>query len=332
MPRISIVIPLYNKERYIRRTLVSVLSQTFEDFECIIIDSSNDGSSEIVRKFSDSRIRHLIQKERTYLPIARNIGINASSSDLIAFIDADDEWAPDHLEAIFGLAERYPDAGLYATPYIKIRPDGSEMVMIFAGIPNPPWNGYIARYFRICARGDVPICSSSCAIRKKVFLELGGFSEDLIDGGEDHEMWGRIALRYPIAFTWDGPGIYHTDATGRMCNDPKKEIIDPMSEKIEILLKNGCLSDELKDDLILYANRRKKTKIFSKLITGLFIRSSRSSDDYRTEQAHGNHIIMRAVAGAVSGIFIQLYDSRFHNQMRRLWCMVHGWHIPTYRK
>lgn len=103
-----------------------------------------------------------------------------AQSDLIAFLDADDEWNPNHIQTLVSLYNTYPDAGLYSTPYIKIRANGSPMVMIFANIPKPPWEGIIPNYFKTCAHGDVPVHSSSCAIRRGIFEEMGGFQEDII--------------------------------------------------------------------------------------------------------------------------------------------------------
>ena len=80
MKLISIVIPLYNKELYIERTLNSVLAQTYPYFSCIIIDSSGDRSTDVVKQFSDPRIIHIIRK-KTGAAAARNIGVSLAQSD-----------------------------------------------------------------------------------------------------------------------------------------------------------------------------------------------------------------------------------------------------------
>ncbi|NLV28532.1 MAG: glycosyltransferase family 2 protein [Methanomicrobiales archaeon] len=324
---ISIVIPLYNKEKYISRTISSVLSQSYSNFECIIVDSSSDRSTEIVKEFTDSRIRHLIQENRTYLPIARNIGVKVAKNNLIAFIDADDEWAPDHLESMVNLYSQFPNAGVFATSYVKLRHDGSEMIMIFAGIPKPPWEGCITRFFNNCAKGDVPVSSSSCAIRKDVFNEMGGFDENLIDGGEDHHLWGRIALKYPIAFTWKGPGIYHTEASGRMCNDVKSVIGDPLSQYLTEQLTNGLIPSDLQEDINAYIRRREKTVWFSK-----FFRNSHQDEikNYHKKRCNQSMRItfLSQMMNKFNGIIVTLFNSGFYNFCRKVWCYLHGWHIP----
>lgn len=327
MISVSVVIPLYNKEKYIARTLDSVLSQTLSEFECIIIDSSNDGSTQVVRDFSDKRIRHIIQEKRTFLPTARNIGIDLAKGELIAFIDADDEWTSDHLEILYTLYSRFPNSGIYSTPYVKLRSDGSHMVMIYAGIPRPPWEGIIPRYFQSCARGDVPICSSSCAIPKDILLKIGGFEEDLTIGGEDQHMWGKIALQYPIVFSWKGTAIYHTEAEGRMCNDPHFYTGDPLSLHLKDLIRSGSLSFDLTDDAEAYIKRRHKMILASNLLW---------SSSYDSKQIHSNHLIaFLSRIGKKIGIFrlialtIQsIYNSRIHNFSRLIWCYLHGWYVP----
>ncbi|NLZ30356.1 MAG: glycosyltransferase family 2 protein, partial [Methanomicrobiales archaeon] len=117
MPEVSVVIPLYNKAPYIARALSSIIAQTRQDFEVIVIDDgSTDGGEEIVRGFDDPRIR-VIRQENRGVSAARNRGIEAARADFIAFLDADDEWMPTHLGALLRLRGRYPRAGAYGTAY-----------------------------------------------------------------------------------------------------------------------------------------------------------------------------------------------------------------------
>ena len=318
---VSVVIPLYNKKLYIGRTLDSVLSQTFTDFECIIVDSSNDGSTEVVQTYTDPRIHHIIREQRTYLPIARNIGVELASSDLIAFVDADDEWTLDHLGSLVELSVKYPHAGVYTTPYIKLRLDSTPMVMIFAGIPKPPWDGYITRYFQVCLRGDVPICSSSCAIQKQVFKSLNGFNEQLIIAGEDQEMWGRIALQYPIAFTWKGSSIYHTEATGRMCNDPQKLLITPVSQYLQEQLQAGKVNPKYIRDVKAYIRRKEMKHRISRIF------GSCNPDVSNSNNLNAHPLLTKSGRWFLTQL-LQLYESKWHNLCRMFCCYLHGWHVP----
>ena len=92
MPKVSVIIPLYNKGFIFKETLNSVLAQTFTDFEIVIVnDGSTDNSFEIASHFSDKRIK-LLQQENKGVAAARNLGISAATAEFIAFLDADDYW------------------------------------------------------------------------------------------------------------------------------------------------------------------------------------------------------------------------------------------------
>lgn len=107
MPKISVVIPLYNKAFSIEKTLKTVLQQTFSDFEIVIInDGSTDNSAEIVESIKDCRVQ-LYHQENQGAAAARNFGIEKSNGNLIAFLDADDFWNPNHLEELYKLYEDF---------------------------------------------------------------------------------------------------------------------------------------------------------------------------------------------------------------------------------
>ena len=215
IPQVSVVIPLYNKAPYIDRALRSVLAQTFQDFEVIIVDDgSTDGGAEIVKSTTDKRIK-LIQQKNRGVSAARNRGIQESKSKLIAFLDADDEWKSRFLEVILRLRKKFPKAGAYATAYAVVTPSGKVVIPKFEGIPPSPWEGLIPSYLR-SALGPVPVCTSAVVIPMPVLLDIGKFAvgEHM---GEDLDMWGRIALKYPIAFSWHIGSTYFTNANNRAC-------------------------------------------------------------------------------------------------------------------
>jgi len=216
MLTISVVIPLYNKAPHIQRALQSVLAQTWQDFEVIVIDDgSTDGGGEIIRGISDSRIR-LVQQENAGVSAARNRGIKEAQADLIAFLDADDAWKPRFLETILRLREQFPAAGAYATAYELHEPNGKVIQPRYKYIPPSPWEGLIPNYFR-SALGTPPVWTSAVAVPKGVFKDVGYFpaGERL---GEDGDMWLRIAVKYPIAFSWQIGAAYFRDASNRACD------------------------------------------------------------------------------------------------------------------
>lgn len=116
---ISIVIPLYNKEKQIAHTLQSVFAQTFQDFEIVIVDDgSTDNSVMEVKKFDDPRVL-LIQQSNAGVSAARNRGIEEANGELIAFLDADDEWMPEFLQTILQLKKIYFNCKVWATSYFN---------------------------------------------------------------------------------------------------------------------------------------------------------------------------------------------------------------------
>ena len=112
---ISVVIPLFNKESYISDTLQSVLAQTFSNLEVIVVDDgSTDGSATMVRAINDPRVQ-LLEIENSGVSMARNTGITAAKYNWIAFLDADDRWAPTFLEEMVQAIEDYPNEKIFAT-------------------------------------------------------------------------------------------------------------------------------------------------------------------------------------------------------------------------
>jgi glycosyltransferase involved in cell wall biosynthesis len=255
---ISVVIPLYNKERHIGRAVESVLNQTYRDFELIIVDDgSTDGSADVVRRFNDPRVR-LVHREHVDSAgghAARNRGIAEARADLIAFLDADDEWMPSHLETIGRLSHDFPECGAFATAYEVVDAQHRRRPRAFRGLPRAPWEGIIPNYFRAAAHCQ-PVCSSAVAIPKHVFDSVGRFPEGVPRGG-DLDMWCRIALRYPIAFSNQVEAVYHRDAENRICEQrPIAQLLDHrLLKTIGDTLDSGVLPPGVtRDDLVEYRN------------------------------------------------------------------------------
>lgn len=220
MIKVSVIIPLYNKEPYVRRAVDSVLNQKVQDFEIIIVDDgSTDKGPMIIQGIKDSRIQ-LIKQKNKGVSSARNKGIKESRAELIAFLDADDEWCPNFLDYILELNKDYPRAGLYATAYQKLGPYGknttSSKKLKILSIPN----NTILNYFQLVSQGIYPISSSSVCIPKRVFNSIGGFPIG-VSWGEDTYMWGKIGLYYQMAYSFKIGAIYHMEALNRSINNKK---------------------------------------------------------------------------------------------------------------
>ena len=198
MPLISIVIPLYNKERFIKETLDSVFNQSFPDYEIIIVnDGSTDSSVFIVNAIEDQRIT-VLSNQNKGVSHARNFGISKANSDLIALLDGDDLWEPNHLENLYNLYEKFPDCGLYATAYNKKYFNGEKIKASYNGLAKE-YFGIIEDYFSASIKDGIA-WTSAVLIPMKTFRKVGVFDEEM-RSGQDTDLWIRIALKDSIAFS-----------------------------------------------------------------------------------------------------------------------------------
>ena len=189
--------PVYNVEKYVKAAIESVLNQTFQDFECIIInDGSTDNSLQICQTFTDARINIVDQKNRG-VPGARNTGIRCAKGELIAFIDSDDIWMPNFLYEHVTLLAKNPAVGLTYNWSSRIDSNGQA-----TGLYQLPRIRSISNKDVLC---ETPIGNGSCVVvRRTVFNEIkschpspediGYFNEKLRCGSEDYECWLRIKL------------------------------------------------------------------------------------------------------------------------------------------
>jgi len=198
----SVVIPLYNKKDFIGRAIMSVLKQSYQSFEIIIVnDGSTDGSENEIKSIDDPR------QENSGASSARNRGVQEARSKYIAFLDADDEWQKDTLLEFSELINNFPDHILFAQSY-KIFNEKIITPPSLASIPYG-WMGTLDNYLEL-ARIAQPFCSSSICLLKKTFLKLGGFPEN-VNLGEDLAFWLDLYFHGKIAFANTFNCIYNFD-------------------------------------------------------------------------------------------------------------------------
>ncbi|PKO09628.1 MAG: hypothetical protein CVU40_10060 [Chloroflexi bacterium HGW-Chloroflexi-2] len=218
----SVIIPLYNKEKHIKRAIWSVLSQTYPTFELIIVnDGSTDESLTRVLEIQDDRIR-IINQVNQGVSAARNRGASEAQYDYVAFLDADDEWLPEFLENMTYLIKKFPEAGLCGSSHYRVEKNLKLTVSaLYSEIPLG-WTGVFESYFDQIG-SILPYNSSSVCIPRKNFLEVGGFKES-VSYWEDTDLWMRLALKFPIGFVNKPLSIYHLNAENRAIHDIKKHI------------------------------------------------------------------------------------------------------------
>jgi len=210
----SVIVPLYNKERFITRAIQSVLNQNFQDFEIIVInDGSTDNSLSVASTISDERLR-IFTQENQGVSAARNKGAEMANYPYLAFLDGDDTWDKNFLSEIKKLIENFPDAGLYGSNNLFIYPNGSVDKNNVGDIFNGNEEGIIGNYFQIFA--DLqrsPFSNSNLCIPKNIYKKFGGYKVN-VKLTEDSDLWCRIALEYPIAFTTKPLATYYLAQEG----------------------------------------------------------------------------------------------------------------------
>lgn len=197
---ISVIIPLFNKAETIRNTIESVLRQTYSDFEIVIVDDgSTDRSIDIVKSISDLRIR-IYSQSNAGVSAARNIGIENSRGEFVAFLDADDEWKTDYLKSQIRLTEKYPQCDVFASRYETCTNDGQISPAVINKLLFQGNDGIVDNYFQVASCSEPPLFTSAVMVRRSAILEVGGFPHG-IKSGEDLLTWARLAARFKIAYS-----------------------------------------------------------------------------------------------------------------------------------
>lgn len=209
---ISVVIPLYNKEKSITATLQSVLDQTYTDYEVVVVnDGSTDNSANVVKTMMATTEKiHLIYQPNAGVSAARNAGILAAQGGYIAFLDADDLWAQNYLETLAALITEFPNAGLYSLGYTEIYfdnipdnslPDESHI----RGIVKHPWK---------MRKG---VWTGSAAAERERLIKVGMFDTRMTHG-EDIDMWWRLILDGGLVVDTKCCAYYRQDTENRAMN------------------------------------------------------------------------------------------------------------------
>ncbi len=223
MPKVSVIIPAHNAQRFIRETIQSVLGQTYQDFEIVIVnDGSTDGTEAIVEEFVKTRperIKYIYQKNQGHA-ICRNTGLKNAQGQYIAFLDADDLWREDKLMRQVSFLDQHPEVGLIHCERVRINEQGETIPTPFV---DPKFLSGKIFYHLLLRRAH--ICTSAVLCRKSVLDEVGYFDETFPDriGGEDRELWLRIAGRFEIAYSRQ-PLVKYRYLKGSLSRTRKKEL------------------------------------------------------------------------------------------------------------
>ena len=262
---ISVVIPLYNKVEQVVQTLRSVLAQTFQEFEVVIVDDgSTDGSVEKVRSVQDGRIR-IIGQQNAGVAAARNRGIAEARYDFVAFLDADDEWKPTYLETQYNLAQKYKDCDVYACNYEFRNAAGKVTPTILHKLPFDSEDGVLSNYFEVACCSHPPLWTSAVMVRKSAIQAVGGFPVG-IKSGEDLLTWARLAISYKIAFNKKTLAVFIFDI--QLFNEDQNkrmpEVKDVVGTELRKLYKSNSQISGLKEYNALWHKMRARIFIDKK--------------------------------------------------------------------
>lgn len=196
-PFFSVVITVFNKDKYLKKNLDSVLNQSFKDFEVIVInDGSTDESESIIKTYTDPRIKYF-KTENQGISAARNMGIAKASTDFIAFVDADDYWYPFCLDEQYRLIEKYPEQKVFSVAVETIT-NGIHYPKKYS-FNTKNEEDYVVNYFEASLLSSV-LNGSASIYHKSVFEKLGLYDPNYISG-EDTELYVRVGLNYSIVFS-----------------------------------------------------------------------------------------------------------------------------------
>ena len=185
-PIFSVVIPAYNQDEFLGDAIESVLSQTYQDIELIVVnDASPDHTEAVVRQFNDARIKYLVHSHNKGLPATRNTGIRASTGDWIALLDADDYFHPEKLAVHAHFLESHPEIGVTYNPRFDLNHSAKTICSLHRPKPVVDITDLVLGY---------PFSPSDMVVRRQWVEQVGLFDEALINGAEDLDYPYRLAL------------------------------------------------------------------------------------------------------------------------------------------
>ncbi len=200
-PLVSVVIPVFNKERYLARAIQSVLDQTYSNLELIIVDDgSTDGSLAVIDGFADERIRVLTRSPPGpggYA--ARNMGIRKARGDWVALLDADDSWFCCHLERALDIAGRFPDAPIISAARLSQMGD-KQWLDSYARrfMSRGPQVLYLSDYLSLACKSMRAIGTNSLMVRRNALFEGDIFPEGRAKRSGDLYAWVQLMARLKI--------------------------------------------------------------------------------------------------------------------------------------
>lgn len=240
-PFFSVIIPTYNRAAFIKQSVLSVLTQNYEQYEVIVVDDgSQDNTKEIVSRINSKKVRYIYQNNNERA-VARNRGVQESTGDYITFLDSDDILYSDYFKKASALIIRNNNPPFAHLGYEIINSSGCVLSRI---------NSRKGSLNNLLIEGNSLSCIGIC-IRKDI-ATLHPFKEDRrIIGSEDYELWMRLASRYPM--------IYSNEVTAALIQHESRSVLGfesrQLIERVELTVKY-ILEDEM-FNRVFYSSRNR---------------------------------------------------------------------------
>lgn len=219
MPKVTVVLPTYNRAHILGAAVKSILNQTYQDFELIVVDDgSQDGTRGVVDSFHDPRIRYVRHETNRGLSAGRNTGAREARGIYIANQDSDDTWDPGKLEReVKALEAAPPSVGVAYSRLEKIFPDGKKVLL-----PNDGFSPVSGDLHTKLLEGNF-ITMQVALVKKDVFGAVGWFDES-IPALQDWDFWLRVSKRYEFVYV-PGVGVRASISDDSITKNKKKRLV-----------------------------------------------------------------------------------------------------------
>jgi glycosyltransferase involved in cell wall biosynthesis len=269
----SVIIPLYNKAGFITFAIQSVLNQSHQDFEVIVVDDGSvDDSAALVRAIPDQRIK-LVQQANKGVSCARNKGIELATGDIVCFLDADDWYLPMYLETIVSMAVGYPEISCFAT-YFKNVCDSNvlDQMDVTWDIGDTSAVEFIDDLFYYWRFGEL-FFTSSIAIRRTYLSRFKPCFPPGEQSAEDLDLWFRLAEKSRLAYCPSPLVVYRRNVEGSLWSIDEKNLLAPTFIRLEQRALARQLPDNLRSSALRLVSEAKITVVRRTLMNGECIKA-----------------------------------------------------------
>jgi glycosyltransferase involved in cell wall biosynthesis len=249
--KFSVVIPLYNKARFVESAVASALAQSLPPCEVIVVDDgSRDGGDALVARIADPRVR-LVRQANAGVSAARNHGIRLATGDWVALLDADDEYHPEFLAALARAHACCPEARMLGTRIKEVH-EATGAPVEFWSLPDSFFEVELVEDLRRRWFKNVPLCSSSVAIDRGFMMDHGlGFVEGE-SWGEDLDMWFRCADLAPVAVVNAPLAAVRADVPGSLTRRAGSRGMPPFLARMREQALDGTIPERFRDSALWF--------------------------------------------------------------------------------